>query len=456
MTLRLAPEDIVAQSTSPLLTIANWWERCRLDDIAAVTNGAAFKSARFNTLGDGLPLIRIRDVGQLKASTYYSGGYEDRHVVESGDLLIGMDGDFRIARWTGGQALLNQRVCRLQVRDSDLYCDRFLEYVLQPYLDEIHKVTSSVTVKHLSSRTVADLPIPLPPRAEQERIAAAIEEHFLRIDAVQTALCAARTRLDALQRSAAATLFDRPGWTWTTLGEIAALKGGITKDSKREADPDFVEYPYLRVANVQRGFLDLTEVTAVRADPYKAANLVLLPGDMLFNEGGDRDKLGRGWVWEGQIENCIHQNHVFRARLTDDRFDPYFISMHANTWGQRWFDTHGKQTTNLASISLATLKSFPVPAPPPDEQRAVVDELQSIMRSEDRLRADLDRVERRSKTMRRAVLSRAFSGQLVPQASNDEPVSVLMERIAAHRAAERAYGGLRCSRVIPDKGVSPE
>ena len=85
----------------------------------------------------------------------------ERHVVESGDLLIGMDGDFRIARWTGGRALLNQRVCRLQVRDSDLYCDHFLEYVLRPTWTRSHKVTSSVTVKHLSSRTVADLPIPL-------------------------------------------------------------------------------------------------------------------------------------------------------------------------------------------------------------------------------------------------------------------------------------------------------
>ena len=133
------------------------------------------------------------------------------------------------------------------------------------------------------------------------------------------------------------------------------MKGGVTKDSKREADPGYVEYPYLRVANVQRGFLDLSVVTTIRAHHDKAEKLVLQHGDILFNEGGDRDKLGRGWVWEGQIENCIHQNHVFRARLTNGGFDPYFISMHANTWGQRWFERHGKQTTNLASINLATL-----------------------------------------------------------------------------------------------------
>ncbi len=163
---------------------------------------------------------------------------------------------------------------------------------------------------------------------------------------------------------------------------------------------------------------------------------MLQTGDILFNEGGDRDKLGRGWVWEGQIENCIHQNHVFRARLANGDFDPYFISMHANTWGQRWFEAHGKQTTNLASLSLTTLKSFPVPAPPLSEQQALVAELQAIMRNEDRLQSDLDRAERRSITLRRSILSRAFSGRLVPQDPSDEPASVLLERIAGARTSK--------------------
>ena len=282
-------------------------------------------------------------------------------------------------------------------------------------------------------KDVRAMSIRVAPSSEQARIVTAIEEHFSRLDATDTALAAAQRRLDALRRSAAAELFDRPDWTWTTLSEIAELKGGVTKDSKREADPEYVEYPYLRVANVQRGFLDLSVITTIRADRHKAEKLVLQHGDILFNEGGDRDKLGRGWVWEGQIENCIHQNHVFRARLANGGFDPYFISMHANTWGQRWFERHGKQTTNLASINLATLKSFPVPAPSLDEQRAVVSELQSIMRTEDRLRTDIDQAERHSKTLRRSILSAAFSGQLVPQDPQDEPASVLLERIAASR-----------------------
>jgi type I restriction enzyme, S subunit len=146
------------------------------------------------------------------------------------------------------------------------------------------------------------------------------------------------------------------------LGQIAEVVGGITKDAKRQNDPTFVTIPYLRVANVQRGRLDLSEMSEIRASPTKAQGLCVQAGDVLLNEGGDRDKLGRGWVWEGQIANCIHQNHVFRARIIDQRFDPYYVAIVANSRpGQRWFEENGSQTTNLASISLSTLRRFPVP-----------------------------------------------------------------------------------------------
>ncbi len=281
-------------------------------------------------------------------------------------------------------------------------------------------------------------PIPIAPVAEQSRIIAAIEQHFSRLDAAEASLADAMRKLVSFQRSAVAQLFDQADWPWTTLGEIAAIKGGVTKDSKRQSDPSYVEVPYLRVANVQRGYLDLSEVSRIRVPPAKAAQLALRTGDLLFNEGGDRDKLGRGWVWEGQIDDCIHQNHVFRARLSSGEFDPYFISVHGNTWGQRWFETHGKHTTNLATLNLTTLKSFPVPAPPLAEQRKVVAEFQSIRRSEDRLRTEISRAESHSDSLRRSILADSFSGKLVPQNPDDEPASVLLERIAASRAAKPA------------------
>ncbi|MCY4518924.1 MAG: restriction endonuclease subunit S [Acidimicrobiaceae bacterium] len=290
---------------------------------------------------------------------------------------------------------------------------RFLAYQLENL--NLGASDSSTTIPSLRRPDLEAVSVRLPRRADQDRVVAAIEEHFSRLDTAQRTLVAADSRLHALYRSVAVEAFDRPDWVWTTLGEIAEVKGGITKDSKREMHPEFEEFPYLRVANVQRGYLDLSDIATIQADRRKAQRLILCPGDILFNEGGDRDKLGRGWVWEGQIEDCIHQNHVFRARLLDDRFDPYFVSLHSNSWGQQWFETHGKQTTNLASLNLTTLKSFPVPAPSLREQQVVVSYLRSAMADIEHQRLELGRAKGRADGLRRSILLRAFAGQLLPR-----------------------------------------
>lgn len=431
MTLRVHPDEIVQESESALLAIHSSWERTRLADVADVLNGFAFKSMSFSK-SEGVPLLRIRDVGGSGTETNYVGDFDPLYLVQPGNIVVGMDGDFRVARWKGPVALLNQRVCKISVQDEGLYDAGFLFYALPGYLDAINALTSSVTVKHLSSRTVQDIPLPLPPLAEQLRIKSAIEEHFSRLDAAEESLRRARQKLDVLRTRAVEAAFAGD-WRWTTLGEIAGIVGGVTKDSKRQSDPSFVEVPYLRVANVQRGFLNLTEVATIRVPPEKAEALQLQAGDVLFNEGGDRDKLGRGWVWSGEIDRCIHQNHVFRARLRDG-FEPKFVSWHGNTFGRRWFEEHGRQTTNLASLNLTTLKSFPVPAPPVEEQRRVVAEIERQLSIADAMTTAIDQALRRSAALRRAILEQAFTGKLVLQEPADEPASALLERIAAERA----------------------
>jgi type I restriction enzyme S subunit len=115
------------------------------------------------------------------------------------------------------------------------------------------------------------------------------------------------------------------------------------------------------VANVQRGHVDLSVIKDIEATDNEIADLRLQNGDILLNEGGDVDKLGRGWVWEGQTDTCIHQNHVFRARPVAESVNPYFVSHYANTLGQDYFFTAGAQTVNLASVSLRKVRALPAP-----------------------------------------------------------------------------------------------
>ena len=195
------------------------------------------------------------------------------------------------------------------------------------------------------------------------------------------------------------------GWVLVSMEQIADVSGGLAKDSKVS---DGETLPYLRVANVQRGRLDLAEVKSIICPSERIESLLLQKGDVLLNEGGDRDKLGRGWVWNNQIERCIHQNHVFKARLACKDIQPKFISHYANMEGGRYFQQEGKQTTNLASISLSKVRSLPIALPPAAEQVRILAEVDRRFSVLDQVEATVNASLKRCGQLRQAVLKRAF------------------------------------------------
>jgi len=224
-----------------------------------------------------------------------------------------------------------------------------------------------------------------------------------------------------------------PTWTYARLSTLAQIGSGMSV-SKDRAIVDPLEVPYLRVANVQRGRLDLSHMARMKIERTQLRALALRTWDVLFNEGGDRDKLGRGWIWEGQIDPCITQNHVFRASpyLAID-LHAKFISYWGNTFGQDYFNTEGKQTTNLASINKGVLSAFPIPLPSLEEQAEIVNEIEYRLSLADGLQHEIDAALERHSSLRQSILAKAFSGQLVAQDPNDEPASALLEQIKAER-----------------------
>lgn len=163
-------------------------------------------------------------------------------------------------------------------------------------------------------------------------------------------------------------------WRHVRLGDAAELQSGISKSPRALRDP--IYRPYLRVANVQDGRLDLTDVKSIAVERSQADRFELREGDVLMTEGGDNDKLGRGAVWKGQIEGCLHQNHVFAARPHLDALLPEFLAMWtASSEGRRYFRSCSKQTTNLASINASQVRAAPLLLPPIEEQRQIVESL---------------------------------------------------------------------------------
>lgn len=204
------------------------------------------------------------------------------------------------------------------------------------------------------------------------------------------------------------------GWGVVKLENIADIGSGMSVSASRKLENP-ITVNYLRVGNVQRGYLDLKEIKEMQIEAENFEKYSLRLGDVLFNEGGDRDKLGRGWIWENQIPNCITQNHVFRASpflklITHSKYISYLGN---SRYGQSYFEKTGKQTTNLASINKTVLSNFPVKLPSFAEQTQIVAILESKLTACDQLAAELAKQLKQAELLKQAVLKAAFSGSLL-------------------------------------------
>lgn len=226
-------------------------------------------------------------------------------------------------------------------------------------------------------------------------------------------------------------------WALIKLSDIAEIGSGISVSQNRKLNNPLT-VNYLRVANVQRGYLVLDEIKTMKIEEELLSKYSLKYGDILFNEGGDRDKLGRGWIWQSEIENCITQNHVFRAtpHIASIVHSKY-ISYWGNSFGKNYFEKTGKQTTNLASINKTVLSGFPVTFPSLNEQSIIVDIIESRMSEIDNLMSQLESQLLKANYMKSAILHKAFQGKLVPQEPTDPPASQLLDQIKAERLAKQ-------------------
>ncbi len=152
--------------------------------------------------------------------------------------------------------------------------------------------------------------------------------------------------------------------------------GPLGKDYPRD---ETVSVPYLRVANVKDGRLDLHEVKSLAVPSDIVERLRLKQGDLLLTEGGDPDKLGRGALWQKELPVCIHQNHIFRVRFDHGRFDTAFLALQfRSAYAKAYFLAHAKQTTGIASINQQVLRNYPLLCPELNVQRGVVARYESL------------------------------------------------------------------------------
>jgi type I restriction enzyme S subunit len=421
------------------------WAWAGVNEIAETSSGGTPSRSEIAFFGGDIPWVKS---GELKEGPVT--GETEEHLTQAGldncNAKLLKPGTILVAMYgatTGRLGLLtaaattNQAICAIEAHDG--VEPRFLFYALLHQRSHLLSSRIGGAQPNISQGFLAKLKVPVPPSAEQRRIVAEIEKHFSRLEAAIASLRHAKANLKRCRRSATEAAFAAySAAPIRQLGDLGETVGGVTKGQKRKAGIQTRPVPYLRVANVQRGNLDLDHIKCIEATEEEIRSLRLIYGDVLLNEGGDRDKLGRGWIWEGQIAECIHQNHVFRVRLNPLLAAPKFVSHYANHFGQRYFFEEGNQTTNLASLNMTKLRALPIPLPPVGEQDKLVTGLENHLSLIDDLDHSVDVDLLRAARLRQSILKKAFEGKLVPQDPNDEPASVLLDHVRSIRTETSA------------------
>lgn len=237
---------------------------------------------------------------------------------------------------------------------------------------------------------LAKFNIPLPPAKEQQLITDYLDASCAIIDKASNAKCSQLLTIDSLGKAFIQQAVTRgllhnvklidtgnawmekipQGWQLVSLKRLAKIQGGLTLG--KQYTGTLVERPYLRVGNVQDGCLELSDVSKIEIPANEAAGVELQPGDVLMTEGGDLDKLGRGYLWDGQIPGCLHQNHIFAVRCLPYKLKPSFLAyLTSAKYGRDYFEATGKKTTNLANTNTTKVGQFPIPLPPLPEQEKI-------------------------------------------------------------------------------------
>ncbi len=388
------------------------WKRIKLGSVLAIQNGYAFDSKAFGS--SGMPLLRIRDLKSgTSTETNYGGEFDARYVVNAGDLLVGMDGEFACYEWKGEPALLNQRVCRLQGFDGALN-PRFLFYGINKHLKAIEDVTGFTTVKHLSSKQILDIEFLVPSKDEQRRIVAILDEAF---EGIATAKAHAernlRNVLEVFAQSREDTLERSDGWLEAPLSELCEIRHGYAFEGEHFATHgqhvlltpgSFFETGGFRdrggktkyfVGSIPPAFV-LDEGDLLVAMTEQAAGLLGSP--LLVPEDGrylHNQRLGRVIGRDSVSWTNDFFFHVFNLRRVR-------AEIHASASGVK------VRHTSPAKIGAVRVK-FP---PTSGEQSAVAAALRELAEDCHRLQALHTRKLAALDELKQSLLHQAFSGQL--------------------------------------------
>lgn len=371
--------------------------KVKLGDIFEIGSGGTPSKSHPEYYGGDIPWVKT---GDLKSEYLYE--VEDfitkeglknssAKLYEPDTVLIAMYG-----ATIGATSILKMDACTNQAcaafKKNDKVIPEYLYYFLKSQKVKFVKDGVGGAQPNISTGYLKKVEMELPSLDEQRAIVEVLDK--------TTNIMVMRNQeiasLDNLIKARFVEMFgdmylNSKGWSEAKLESMADVVSGITKGRKTKSE-DLTEVPYMAVSNVKDGYIDWTTVKTIGATQQEIEQYRLLADDVLMTEGGDPDKVGRGAIIKEPLENCIHQNHIFRVRLDESVVLPEFFAEYLqHQRSKRYFLGCAKQTTGIASINMTQLRALPVLIPPLSKQEEFVLFKEQVDKSKVAIQAALDK-----------------------------------------------------------------
>ena len=340
-------------------------QKVKLPDICTIQYGFAFDSKNFTENVDNIPLVRIRDVKRGYSETYYSGDYDEEYIVREGDLLIGMDGEFNIARWRSRDSLLNQRVCRIQAQKGT--DEEYLRYVLVKKLKQIEERTAFVTVKHLSAKELNAMALEIPAYEAQKTLSSQLSKIEGLIELRQKQL----EQLDTLIKARFVEMFGDPftnpmGWSVKPLSEVIVNANNGMARRGNDEEGSIV----LRLVELQDGYINYDCPNRILLNDKEKQRYLLKDKDFLFARvNGNPLNVGRCAVFRDIGEDVYHNDHIIRVHFDEEQLNGCYASSIFNSdYGKSQMANQIKTSAGQYTISQDGIGAIESMLPPMELQ----------------------------------------------------------------------------------------
>ena len=369
--------------------------KVKLTDLCDIQYGYAFDSANFTDDESYISLVRIRDVKRGFSETYYTGLYPEEYLLHTGDLLIGMDGEFNIAKWKSGRALLNQRVCKVSAKNGT--CEEYLRFVLSKELKAIENRTAFVTVKHLSAKELNKLELDVPELLEQEKIA----ESLAKIEGIIEKRQMELEEFDNLIKARFVELFGDPhinpfGWDIINISEVIGAKVSNGFFAKRDDYVDDGNVYVLGVANiVNRMYSKIDDLPKTNADDNDIEKYEVKYGDMLFCRSSlVAEGIGKASIVPKNVQkNVLFECHVIRLPLDLNKCVPEFIQTLSTMDYFRNQIIAQSKTATMTTIGQDGILKTDIILPPIEKQKEFYDFVNQVDKSKVVVQKALDEAQ---------------------------------------------------------------